>query len=116
MCTPIMITEKDIKNMSHELKISIKSFKKKYTNQYPKISWLRCFKQENPCVFFNIITKKCKVYNARPNTCRKYPFNNKNKLPDNCVQIQSLFHELIDKNGQISKESLLHAIQKREDE
>lgn len=114
-CKSIMITNKDIKAISQCLGLSTKEFKKQYTKQYPGLTNLRCFKQENPCIFLdeNNNTKKCKIYDVRPYTCRGYPFNNKHKLPDNCNQIIDLFHELIDTNGKINPESLLNANQKR---
>lgn len=111
-CTPMQITGKDIRVMSCKLGMTVKEFKKQHTEQYPGVIGLSRFRQENPCIFLDENTR-CKIYDARPDTCRKFPFNSKLKLPDNCDQIRILIREITAADGTISNESLNRAQERR---
>lgn len=68
----VWLSKKEIIDISKFLKISKKSFLKKYTK---KVKNLISLKEKIPsydCIFFE--NKKCKIYKIRPLQCKTYPF------------------------------------------
>jgi Fe-S-cluster containining protein len=111
-CSPIAITGKDIRVMACKLGMNVKEFKQKYTKQYPGVKGFSHFKQENPCAFLDK-NNKCKIYDARPDTCRQYPLMKGIRIPKECVTLLELLQELIGPDGQVSNISVMQAQQRR---
>ncbi len=67
----VYLKENDIKDISFLLKIHIKEFIKKYTEN---ILWIgRVLKfRENKCIFLNKYNL-CSIYKSRPFQCRTFP-------------------------------------------
>lgn len=72
----IWISEDEIINLAKFLKVDTARFKSKFLYRVG----LRFSIKEMPykdgyaCIFFNKITKKCKIYDFRPNQCKTFPF------------------------------------------
>ena len=72
----IYVDEVEIKKLVDFLGVDIQYFYKKYLikNGY-KFSLIEIQKEDHfNCVFFNEETKKCQVYDVRPNQCKTFPF------------------------------------------
>lgn len=111
-CSPILITGKDIRVMAFKLNMSVKDFKKQYTEQYPGLKGFSHFKQEKPCAFLDE-NNRCKIYDARPDICRNYPLMKGQRVPRECKTLLELLQELVDKDGQVSNLSVIAAQKKR---
>lgn len=69
----VWINNEEIELMAKHLKISVDSFKKKYTRLVGKrISLIELEKKNFACVFLK--DNQCSIYEARPKQCRTYPF------------------------------------------
>jgi len=110
-CSPIVVNPKDIKVMACALHMSVKEFKKQYTEVYPGHPGLSHFKKENPCAFLDE-NNRCKIYNARPDVCRNYPLMKGARIPRECETLINLLQSAMDKKGNITELSLLQAQQK----
>ncbi len=71
---PIRLKREDASNLARHLKIPQSKFIKKYTIPDPKGADALAFKKTVPCKFFDSQEKACKVYAARPWSCRIFPF------------------------------------------
>jgi len=111
-CTPIAITGKDIRVMACKLGMGVKEFKKQYTEVYPGHPGLSHFKQENPCAFLDE-HNRCKIYDARPDTCRFYPLMKGSRIPRECHTLLDLLQETTKEKGDVTAQSLLIAQQRR---
>ncbi len=111
-CSPIMITGKDIRVMACYLHMSVPDFKKQYTEQYPGVSGISHFKKENPCAFLDE-NNRCKIYEARPDMCRRYPLVKGERIPKECKTLLDLVAEISTEAGTINMESLAKAVERR---
>jgi Fe-S-cluster containining protein len=111
-CAPIALNGKDIKVMAHHLGMSVKDFKKKYTEMYPGNGNLSHFKQEKPCAFLDE-NNRCKIYGARPDICRSYPKRLDDNIPGECQHVVELIQETLNEKGDLTQMSLMRAQQRR---
>jgi len=93
-CSPIVINPKDIRVMAYALHMTVKEFKKQYTEVYPGKPGISHFKQENPCAFLDE-NNKCKIYNARPDICRDYPLSGGRRIPIECETLNTIVDKLM---------------------
>lgn len=106
---PIVIYQEDIVHISKHLKKPIETIKRKYTKPCPGHKGMYTFKKTNPCYFYDITSKKCKIYNDRPIVCIGFPYNIKDInegtiiLPDTCEGSLEMLNEP-EKNNKILKE------------
>ena len=105
-CSPIFLLGKDIRVMAFKLNMSVKDFKKEYTEVYPGNGNLSHFKKENPCVFLDE-NNKCKIYDARPDVCRDYPLMKGDRIPRECEVLNILTDELLTVEGKPRPELLM---------
>lgn len=71
---PIRLTQEDISRIAKYLKVPLNKAIKKLTNPDPARSGVLNFKKVNPCKFYDMVQKGCKIYDARPWSCRIFPF------------------------------------------
>jgi uncharacterized protein len=65
------VSERDVEHLSRYLRIKAAQFLKEYTEQSREEGTILRRSQETGCVFLDGTT--CTVYDARPETCRKFP-------------------------------------------
>ena len=68
--------ELDIRRLAKHLDLDREVFLKRYTKQGDELPILRHHKDKlygTTCVFLDSKTRRCTVYEARPNVCRTYP-------------------------------------------
>jgi Fe-S-cluster containining protein len=71
---PIRLRQDDIARIARHLKIPLGKAVKKYTVPDPDRSGVLKFKKILPCKFYDPIVRGCKIYSARPWSCRIFPF------------------------------------------
>ena len=71
---PIRMRPEDAAKLAKHLKIPLNKFLKKYTIPDPKKPGVLNFKHILPCKFYDQKAGGCKVYSARPWSCRIFPF------------------------------------------
>jgi Fe-S-cluster containining protein len=72
----IELKELDIRRLAKHLDLDREVFLKRYTKQGDELPILRHHKDKlfgSTCVFLDSKTRRCTVYEARPNVCRTYP-------------------------------------------
>ena len=72
----IELKELDIRRLAKHLDLDREVFLKRYTKQGDELPVLRHHKDKlfgSTCVFLDSKTRRCTVYEARPNVCRTYP-------------------------------------------
>lgn len=72
----IELKELDIRRLAKHLDLDREVFLKRYTKQGDELPILRHHKDKlfgSACVFLDSKTRRCTVYDARPNVCRTYP-------------------------------------------
>lgn len=71
---PIRLRPEDVTLLARHLKIPLNKALKKYTIPDPDRPGVLDFKHILPCKFYDPATSGCKVYAARPWSCRIFPF------------------------------------------
>ena len=71
---PIRLKPEDLAAIAKSLKIPLNKALKKYTIQDPEKAGVLDFKHILPCKFYDLSAKGCKIYAARPWSCRIFPF------------------------------------------
>jgi len=71
---PIRLRPEDAVKLAKQLKIPLNKFLKKYTLPDPRKPGVLDFKHILPCKFYDQKAGGCKVYSARPWSCRIFPF------------------------------------------
>ena len=71
---PIRLRPEDAAQLAKHLKIPLNKALKKYTIPDPKKPGVLDFKHILPCKFYDRLAGGCKVYSARPWSCRIFPF------------------------------------------
>ena len=71
---PIRLRPEDAAAIAKSLKIPLNKALKKYTIQDPEKAGVLDFKHILPCKFYDLSAKGCKIYAARPWSCRIFPF------------------------------------------
>jgi Fe-S-cluster containining protein len=71
---PIRLTHEDIIRIAKHLKMPLNKAIKKLTIPDPSRPNVRDFKHILPCKFYDPQIKGCKLYSARPWSCRIFPF------------------------------------------
>jgi Fe-S-cluster containining protein len=71
---PIRLRQEDMAMLAKHLKIPLNKALKKYTIPDPDKPGVLDFKHIKPCKFFDPSSKGCKIYRARPRSCRIFPF------------------------------------------
>jgi Fe-S-cluster containining protein len=105
-CSPIVLAGEDIRVMAFKLGMSVKDFKKEYTEVYPGNARLSHFKHENPCAFLDE-NNKCKIYDSRPAICRAYPLMKGTRIPHECETLNALVGTIINPDGSVNPEKLI---------
>jgi uncharacterized protein len=65
------VSERDVEHLARYLRIKVAQFLKEYTEQSPEEGTILRRSKETGCVFLDGTT--CTVYDARPETCQKFP-------------------------------------------
>lgn len=71
---PIRLRREDVSRLAKHLKIPFDKALKKYTIPDTDKTDVYNFKHINPCKFYDHRSKGCKIYAARPWSCRIFPF------------------------------------------
>ncbi len=71
---PIRLRPEDVALLAKSLKIPLNKALKKYTIKDPEKAGVLDFKHILPCKFYDLSAKGCKIYCARPWSCRIFPF------------------------------------------
>ena len=71
---PIRLRQDDIARIARHLKIPLGKAVKKITVPDPDKPGVLDFKKVLPCKFYDPVQGGCKIYNARPWSCRIFPF------------------------------------------
>ena len=74
----VWVNQAEIEAMAELAAMSPAAFEKKYVRRIGIRRSLREDPQNYDCVFFDNVTRKCRVYSARPRQCRTWPFWNSN--------------------------------------
>ncbi|MCX6673540.1 MAG: YkgJ family cysteine cluster protein [Methanothrix sp.] len=102
---PIRLRPEDAAAIAKSLKIPLNKALKKYTIQDPKKAGVLDFKHILPCKFYDLSAKGCKIYAARPWSCRIFPFlgiygsEDKIKVNESCpgsVETMKILKEAIE--------------------
>jgi uncharacterized protein len=80
----IAVTDHDIERLARHFGVSSRQAKERFTHRYRTKEVdeqiLRHQKDHiyrSVCRFFDTDARRCTVYEARPNVCRKYPYSNR---------------------------------------
>jgi Fe-S-cluster containining protein len=80
----IAVTDFDVARLAKHFELSKTEARKKFTYRFKTKDtdeWILRHQKDTVystiCRFFDIKERKCTVYDARPNVCRKYPYGNK---------------------------------------
>lgn len=71
---PIRLRPEDAAALAKHLKIPLNKAIKKYTIPDPEKPGALDFKHTKPCKFYDVSATSCKLYTARPWSCRIFPF------------------------------------------
>ncbi|HSD57050.1 MAG TPA: YkgJ family cysteine cluster protein [Methanotrichaceae archaeon] len=71
---PIRLRQEDAARLARHLKIPLNKAIKKYTVPDPDKPGALDFKHILPCKFYDAAARGCKIYSARPWSCRIFPF------------------------------------------
>jgi Fe-S-cluster containining protein len=71
---PIRLRPEDAVALAKHLKIPLQKARKKYTIPDPDKPGVLDFKDILPCKFYDSSAQSCKIYVARPWSCRIFPF------------------------------------------
>jgi uncharacterized protein len=71
---PIRLRPEDAALLAKHLKIPLNKALKKYTISDPDKPGTLDFKHIKPCKFYDPVARGCKIYSARPWSCRIFPF------------------------------------------
>jgi Fe-S-cluster containining protein len=71
---PIRLRHEDAARLARHLKIPLNKAIKKYTMPDPDKPGALDFKHILPCKFYDASARGCKIYSARPWSCRIFPF------------------------------------------
>lgn len=71
---PIRLKHDDVERIARRLKIPLGKAVKKYTIPDPDRPGVLDFKKILPCKFYDPFMRGCKIYDARPWSCRIFPF------------------------------------------
>jgi Fe-S-cluster containining protein len=71
---PIRLRQEDISQIARHIKIPVGKAIAKYTIPDPEKAGVLNFKKILPCKFFDPVQRGCKIYTARPWSCRIFPF------------------------------------------
>src|SRR6266702_597015 len=72
----IELKELDIRRLAKHLDLDRETFLRRYTKRGNELSILRHHRDKlygSACVFLDSNTRRCTVYEVRPNVCRTYP-------------------------------------------
>ncbi len=69
----VWVNKDEIANMAALLDVDVETFEKKHVRLVGIRKSLIEY-ANGDCVFFDNVTRKCKVYHARPRQCRTWPF------------------------------------------
>lgn len=91
----IWINPMEMQTLANHLKISVDELKKFYLIKEGyrySIKEKKIADNNYACIFFDTITKKCTIYDQRPNQCRTFPFwdyfkNNIKEVKEECIGI-----------------------------
>jgi len=72
-CDPVTLTASDVVTISDYLKKPLHVVSRKYTHIHKK-THQPSIKKTNPCGFYDVNSRTCKIYPARPLVCRSWPF------------------------------------------
>jgi Fe-S-cluster containining protein len=94
----IWLTNKEIEDISLSLKINTTKFTNLYTDKIKYKTGLKEIKigeQNYRCIFFDMDTKRCVIYEHRPKQCRTFPFwdyfkSNYKELENECIGVKNL--------------------------
>ncbi|NOZ07253.1 MAG: YkgJ family cysteine cluster protein [FCB group bacterium] len=77
----VWVSAGEIRNLAALLKMNIIDFKQQYIRKIDNRLSLkeRRLGDDYPCIFFDIGSRRCSVYEARPEQCRSYPFWEENR-------------------------------------
>ncbi|HKX00632.1 MAG TPA: YkgJ family cysteine cluster protein [Bryobacteraceae bacterium] len=67
----VRISDRDIERLAHQMRISRQDFLRQYTTESEEEGRILKRSEEQGCVFLD--GKTCTVYEARPDTCRRFP-------------------------------------------
>ncbi len=67
----ILVTPMDLQRIADHFYISVERTKAKFTK---RLGQYRGIKRTQPCMFYDETKARCKIYAARPQICRDYPF------------------------------------------
>jgi Fe-S-cluster containining protein len=80
----IAVSDADIKRLAKHFDLTEAQARKKFTYYYQTKDadeWILRHQKDHiyksVCRFFDTEARRCTVYEARPNVCRKYPYGNK---------------------------------------
>ncbi len=80
----IAVTENDIVRLAKHFSLAVAKARKKFTYRFKtKDADEQILRHKKDtvyatiCTFFDIKERRCTIYEARPNVCRKYPYGNK---------------------------------------
>jgi uncharacterized protein len=72
----IELEDRDLNRLAKHLQLDLQTFMRRYTKSGKDLPVLRHQKDEifgSVCVFLDKETRRCNVYDARPDVCREYP-------------------------------------------
>ena len=92
----IWLTPNDIKNISLYLDINTIKLKNLYIDKIRyrfSLKEIKISKQNYRCIFFDIDTKKCQIYENRPKQCQTFPFwdyfkDSYKELENECIGVE----------------------------
>ncbi len=78
----VWVNQAEIQQLAATLELDVAEFERRFVRQVGIRKSLIEY-ENGDCVFFNNVTRRCTVYNARPRQCRTWPFWDSNiRTPD----------------------------------
>ena len=78
----VWVNQAEIEQLAATLSLEVAEFERRFVRQVGIRKSLIEY-ENGDCVFFNNVTRRCTVYNARPRQCRTWPFWDSNiRTPD----------------------------------
>jgi len=72
-CDPILFTDRDVQRLKKFMGKEVLAFFKRHGKGYTPI-------KTRPCIFFDEQTKRCTIYEIRPDVCRLFPLKTDSKF------------------------------------
>lgn len=108
-CTPIEVSDRDVERLAEFYKKKPMVIVKRHCKRNPENPKALALKKDRPCKFYDLEKKRCKIYEARLDCCRSFPFlshepmwSNRYKVPEYCKGAMKIYQKMLE-NGEVKE-------------